>query len=97
MSIFPNFFRSLLLTSMLSFLTPVLLVSGGLASLYLLSNIPFVNAIGQSGAEQVTTFLSIFGSGYPVKGIMVIGLTCSLVGALFDVYAFYRYQILREH
>lgn len=97
MSFCNNFFRSLLLTSILSFAAPVLLLGLLLASLFLLSNLPFVNVIGQSCAEQVVNFLIIFGSGYPFKGILVIGLTCSLVGALFDVYAFYRYQILREN
>lgn len=97
MSILPNFLRSLLLTSFLSFSAPVLLVGGMLASLCLLSYIPGIEIIGQSGVESVCQFLTTFGNGNPIEGVVVIGLTCALVGGLFDTYAFYRHQTLRTH
>lgn len=95
MSIFPNFFRSLLLTSILSFAAPILLVGGTLAGLSLISYIPGLAIIGQSGAESIWKFLVIFGTGCPIQGMLTIGMTCGLVGAMFDTYAFYRYQTLR--
>ncbi|WP_313890540.1 hypothetical protein [Aetokthonos hydrillicola] len=49
--------------------------------------------------EAITTlvleFLTIFGNGAPLRGVVVISFTCSFVGVLFDAYAYYRYQILR--
>jgi len=93
MSIFPSFRPSLLLTLILSFATPILLVGGVLASVYLVACVPGVEAIGQSVSGQILQFLATFGSGCPVEGVLVIGLTCSFVGALFDTYAFYSYQI----
>lgn len=97
MRIVPNFLRSLLLTSVLSFAAPLLLVGGALVSLSLLGYIPLLEKIGQTGAEQILGFLAIFGSGCPLEGILVIGCACGFVGGLFDTYAFYRYQNLRSH
>lgn len=91
----PNFFRSLVLTSMFSFATPILLVGGMLAGSSLVCYIPGLGIIGQSGTESIWQFLAIFGSGSPGEGILAIALSFGLVGALFDTYAFYRYQTLR--
>lgn len=95
MSIFPHFLRSVLLTSFLSFLAPVLLVGGMLAGLSLISYLPGLETIGHSGTVAVGTFLATFGNGCPIDGILTIGLTCGFVGAMFDTYAVYRYQVLR--
>jgi hypothetical protein len=97
MSILPNFLRSLLLTIILSFVAPIVLVIGLLAALSGIGCIPGLETAGQAGAAQLLQFLGVFGSGCPVQGIIVIGFTCSLVGALFDTYAFYRYQSLNDH
>lgn len=96
MSILPNFLRSLLLTSVLSFVAPILLLGGVLVSLSLIGYIPGLEGSTQLITEQILQFLATFGSGNPFQGLVVIGLTCSLVGALFDTYAFYRYQGLRN-
>ncbi|HAZ49440.1 MAG TPA: hypothetical protein DCZ55_34595 [Cyanobacteria bacterium UBA11371] len=95
MSILPNFFRSLLLTSIFSFATPILLVGGMLGGSFLVRYIPGLQIIGQSGADCIWQFLAIFGSGSPSEGILAIAFTFGLVGVLFDTYAFYRYQTLR--
>jgi hypothetical protein len=95
MAILLNFLRSVLLTSVFSFITPILFVGGMLTFIYLVGCIPGLAIIGQSGVESIYQFLATFGSGSPLEGVWVIGLTCSLVGALFDTYAFYRYQSLR--
>lgn len=92
MSILPNFLVSLLLSSVLSFAVPSLLIGVGLASFSFLCYVPGLDVLGESGVNQLLQFLATFGSGSPLQGWLIIGLTCSLVGALFDAYAFYRYQ-----
>jgi hypothetical protein len=97
MSTLPNLLRSLLLTGIFSFLAPVLLVGVILIFLAIVGHIPWLNAIGRVGVDQVLQFLKVFGSGSAVSGSFVIGVVCSLVGVLFDTYTFYRYQNLRDH
>ncbi len=97
MSILPSYLLSLLLTIIFSFITPILLIGGALVSVFLIGHIPGLHAISQAITEHILQFLATFGSHNPWRGIVVIGLTCSLVGALFDTYTFYRYQHLRNH
>ncbi|MBD2037217.1 hypothetical protein H6F76_19830 [Leptolyngbya sp. FACHB-321] len=92
----PAFVRSLLLTSTFSFAAPIALIGIILALLSTLEQVPFAEAIGRAGAEKLLQFLAVFGSGDPFQGALVIGLTCSLVGVLFDAYAFYRHQNLHD-
>lgn len=96
MSLFSVFLRSLLLTSFFSFTAPIVLIGGTLGGLGFLQYFPGCGILGQIGFEKLLTFLRTFGSGYPLQGLFVIGLTCSLVGGLFDVYTCYRYQKLRD-
>lgn len=95
MSILPNFLRSLLLTTILSFTAPIVFVGGVLAALSIVSYLPGLTVVGEIGATQVMTFLTVFGSGNPVGGVVTIGLTCCLVGGLFDLFNYYRYQNLK--
>lgn len=97
MSILPSYLRSLLLTIIFSFITPMLLIGGALVGVFLIGHIPGLQAMSQAIAEHILQFLATFGSHNPWRGIVVICLTCSLVGALFDTYTFYRYQHLRNH
>ncbi|MGL5060338.1 MAG: hypothetical protein ACRC62_10175 [Microcoleus sp.] len=87
MSIFPNFLRSILLTSLLSFVAPLLLIGVGLTGCFLIGLLPVLQGIGHSGEYQILQFLATFGSGCPLQGFFAIGTTFALVGALFDVYA----------
>jgi len=87
MSIFPNFLRSVLLTSLLSFVAPLLLIGAGLTGCSLIGFLPVLQGIGRSGEDQILQFLATFGSGCPLQGFLVIGTTFALVGALFDTYA----------
>ncbi len=95
MSILSNFLRSLLLSIILSFVAPMLLVGVLVASTSLIGYIPGMQGIASAIANQILQFLATFGSDSPFQGLLVISLTCSLVGGLFDTYAFYRYQNLR--
>jgi hypothetical protein len=84
MSIFPNFLRSLLLTSLLSFVAPLLLIGVGLTSFSLIGLVPALQGVARSGEDQILHFLATFGSGCPLQGC--------LVGALFDTYAAYQHS-----
>jgi hypothetical protein len=96
MSILPSLLRSLLITGIFSFLTPVLFIGIILATLFTVGHFPPLEVVGTVGIEQVLHFLSIFGSGSALAGVVVISTTGSLVGMLFDAYTFYRYQNLRR-
>ncbi|MEM7554115.1 MAG: hypothetical protein AAF378_08440 [Cyanobacteria bacterium P01_A01_bin.84] len=95
MNMFINFLRSLLLAMIFSFIAPMFFLGGLWVLASLIGHIPVMTRISELAIDRIIEFLIIFGSGTPLKGIFVIGLTCSFVGALFDTYAFYRYQILR--
>ena len=95
MTIFSNFFRSLLLTTIFSFLVPVFLVGGLLVVLSLFSYVPGLQGMISDVSIKILHFLATFGSGSSLNGLQTIGLTCGFVGALFDIYVYYRYQILR--
>jgi hypothetical protein len=95
MTVFTNFLRSLLLTILFSFVAPIILVGGTLLLLSLVGYIPGLQAITEDVATHIMRFLADFGSGSSLSGIFVISVTCGFVGALFDVYVYYRCQILR--
>jgi hypothetical protein len=92
MSIVPPFLLSLLVTSLLSFLLPLAVLATVRMSLLLVSSIPLLAQLGNSGNRALVEFLATFGSGNPVEGVLAIGLTCSLVGSLFDVFVSGRYH-----
>ncbi|MDZ7956941.1 MAG: hypothetical protein RMY34_03370 [Aulosira sp. DedQUE10] len=95
MNLFTNFLRSVLITIIFSFTVPMLLVGGFLLFISLGGHIPGLQGITEAMATQIIHFLATFGSGTPLHGLFVISLTCSFVGALFDIYVYYRCQILR--
>ena len=84
-----------MLTLILAFFAPLLLIGATLFCVSLSSYVPGLQMISQAIALGILQFLSTFGNGNSLAGIIVIALTCSVVAALFDTYAFYRYQILR--
>ncbi|MFM2062318.1 MAG: hypothetical protein RLZZ507_1988 [Cyanobacteriota bacterium] len=95
MSIFTNFLRSLVLTTVFSFIAPMFLVGGMLVCLCLSGFVPGLQGLTENIPSQILHFLATFGTGSPINGLLVISLTCGFVGGLFDIYAYYRYQILR--
>ena len=92
-----NLLRSLLLTTVLSFVTPVVLIGCFLAILSGISYIPGIEIIGDLGVNAITNFLSVFGNGCPLEGMLIIGCTCSTVGGAFDMFNFYFYQGVKGH
>lgn len=97
MSLLMILLRSLLLTSVLSFLAPSLVFGIILLGLSLSAHISGLAIFSHAAEMQVKDFLATFGSGQPVDGLLVISCTCSIVGILFDSYAFYRDQILHSN
>jgi hypothetical protein len=96
MSILPSFRPTLALTIVFSFIAPIFLVLGILVSFSLVGYLPGLAAFSTAMSQGVAEFLAAFGSGNSWRGIVIIGLTCSFVGALFDTYTFYRYRKLRN-
>jgi uncharacterized membrane protein YeaQ/YmgE (transglycosylase-associated protein family) len=84
--------RSLSLAVVLSFFAPMLLMSGSLASTWLLTCIPGLESIGQIPADLLLDVLGTFGGGCAVQGMLTIALVCGFVGALFDIYVFYNFR-----
>jgi type III secretory pathway component EscU len=72
-------------------LTGLLLLLG----ILLLGYLSPLAEFSQLGMEQVLGFLATFGGGSVWQGSLVIGLTVSVVGGLFDMFAFYKHQALR--
>jgi hypothetical protein len=95
MTVFTNFLRSLLLTIIFSFVAPMFLVGSVLLMLFIVGLIPGLQEVTQLIATHIMQFLTIFGTGSSLQGLLIICLTCSFVGVLFDTYAYYRCQILR--
>ncbi|BAZ80539.1 MAG: hypothetical protein ACKO9I_05160 [Sphaerospermopsis kisseleviana] len=95
MNLFTNFLRSFLLTTVFSFIAPIFLVGGILICLCLFGFVPGLQGLTEEVPAQILHFLATFGTGSPINGLFVISLTFGFVGGLFDIYAYYRYQILR--
>ena len=96
MSMLLNLLRSLLITSILSFLAPLLFIGTILSSLLALKHIPYLESISQMGLDQLLSFLTVFGTGSAMQGSLIISGVSSVVSILFGIYTFYRYQILRD-
>ncbi|MBL1174395.1 hypothetical protein [Pantanalinema sp. GBBB05] len=92
----PMLLRSLLLASMLSFAVPLLVLGVLIFCLSLFTWLPVSEAVAQIGLEQLLKFLAVFGQGDAFQGVIIIGSTCSLVGTLFDSYAYYQRQSLKD-
>ncbi len=83
-----SFVRSLLVTSMVSFAAPLFLIGAIIVMLTAVAHVPNLETLGQVAIQQVFKFLAVFGNGNAIEGALVIALTCGLVGALFDTYAY---------
>ena len=88
-----NLFRSLLLTLLLSFTLPILLLVTLLTGLGVLGYLPVVDTIGQLAQSQLIQFLVIFGDGAMWPGLLIIAATCSLVAGFFDLFNFWLYGL----
>lgn len=95
---FPSvYLRSLFLTSLVSFLTPLLIVGSTIAGLMLIGLVPGLDGFSQRSSGVVLIFLQTFGSGKALEGSLVIGGACGVVGGLFDTYIFYHHSSFRRN
>ncbi|MEM1367479.1 MAG: hypothetical protein AAGG02_05555 [Cyanobacteria bacterium P01_H01_bin.15] len=79
----------LLLTSVLSFLVPLVLVGLVLVIIMGLSHLPGVAHLGQASLAQTLTFLELFGEGSVLQGVLTLGFASSGVGVLFAAFNSY--------
>ena len=94
MRVFPNFLRSLFVTSVLSFMAPIALVGGIVGGLFLLGYLPGLDLLAQTLGSQIKLFLIVFGDGYVLQGIFTISFTSAFVGANFHLFNYYWYRNL---
>lgn len=87
-SITISYLRSLLLAVLLSFLTPIALIGSAIVLLLSIGLVPGLMPFGQACATQFLSFLETFGNGSAWEGVIVIGCSCAVVGAMFDTYIF---------
>lgn len=69
-------------------MVPIILISALVLTLFLIMQIPMAQNISQALVEQILQVLTVFGTGSAVEGAIVIATTCSVVGVMFDTYAF---------
>ncbi len=96
MSLVPGLLRSLILTAILTFLAPLLVLGLFLLPLVLLEQLHGLETMSRYGVAQIVYFLQTFGSGNAMQGALTISLVCSTVGMLFDSYTRYRHQKLKS-
>jgi len=91
-----NLLSSFMVTVVISFALPVMLVCTLLAIALGISYFPGLESLGEASFNQLLAFLSIFGNGAVWRGVVVIGLTLALVAGWFDIYTLYRFYQFRQ-
>lgn len=89
-----QFVSSLFLTLLICFSLPAMglgMILGAL-TLGLWSPLAGLSAVGK---ECLVDFLVTFGAGDMVHGLVIICLTLSIVGGLFEMFTFYKYLYLK--
>lgn len=87
MNIISSLLLSVVLTSLLSFAAPIILLVIVLAALSVLLYLPGGEFVAHTGISQILWFLGVFGSGSAIEGILTIALACGIVGGLFTIYS----------
>lgn len=88
---------SLVFTAIASFLLPLLMIGSLALGLSGLQTLALVSPLSQQVLEQLLVFLSTLGSGNPWHGVLVVGLSSSTVGVLFDTFASNRFEGFSHH
>lgn len=94
MSTLHSLLRSVVISGIFSFVLPCTVIGILASGLYFVGIYPSFAQWSQGGLQALAYILCTFGNGDLVTGLMLIGCVCSLVGILFDVFAFYRQQKL---
>jgi hypothetical protein len=82
--------KSLLLSLSFGFVSPVILFGLILFSLSALSHIPSLYSAATGTYTKIEGFLNVFGNGNWLIGLLVIGLTCSLVAGLLELFNIFQ-------
>ncbi len=85
---------SLLLTLVICFMLPAIGLGMVLGALTLGVWSP-LSTVSELGREHLIDFLITFGAGNLSHGVIIICLTLSIVGGLFEVFNFYKYSYLK--
>ncbi|MBX2862545.1 MAG: hypothetical protein KTR27_03250 [Leptolyngbyaceae cyanobacterium MAG.088] len=84
----------LVLTLVVGFLLPAVGMGIALGALTLGVWSP-LSAMSSVGKDHLIDFLITFGAGDVAHGFVIICLTISIVGGLFEVFTFYKYLYLK--
>lgn len=79
--------RSLVLTGIAGFIAPLLFMGMLITTAFLIGYVPGLDGISHDNLNRLTHFLNVFGSGSPLRGVVVLGIVGGSVGMLFDTYA----------
>ena len=85
---------SLTLTLAICFILPAVGLGVTLGALTLGALSP-LSAISTVGKDYLMDVLITFGAGDGMQGVVIICLTLSIVGGLFDMFTFYKCQYLK--
>ena len=94
MSVLVSLFFSLVLTSLVGFMIPIVLAIVLLGALSLISRLDLLAIWADLAYEQICNFLATFGEGSAWSGVIMIAIVSAVVGLLFESFNFYRYQLL---
>lgn len=84
--------QSCLLTALLSFVMPLMLIGIVLVSSFIVPSLLGLVQMGHHAFDCVITILTIFGDGHPFNGSLVIATAFSFVGTLFYICTPYHQQ-----
>lgn len=87
-------FSSLILTLVICFMLPAIGLGVALGTLTLGVWSP-LSTISELGRDHLVDVLMIFGAGNLSHGVVIICLTASIVGGLFEMFTFYKYLYLK--
>jgi hypothetical protein len=97
MNLVSTFIRSLLLAALASFLAPIVVLGSVCFGMQIWTYLPGVGGLGLAGSHYIADFLTVFGNGSPVGGVITIAIVCAAVGVMFDTYVFYHAQTQKDH
>lgn len=84
--------QSLLVAAVLGFVLPLPVIGGILGLAAIASYLPGIESAAVSLFAQMGYFLTIFGGGSELQGVIAISLTCAFVCMLLDGFVFYQNQ-----
>ncbi|MBD0266963.1 hypothetical protein [Pseudanabaena sp. FACHB-2040] len=87
----------LTLTAIVSFLLPLVMIGSIVLGLSGLTRLALLMPFTQQVLQHLLHFLTTLGSGNAWHGVLIVGLTSSTVGVLFDTFASARFEGFSHH